>query len=254
MKGLSQKAAAAARRPWTSNDQQQAEAMFAMGLCYAEIARRLDRNPCVVRCKLNAEADAATKAAAKRYREAHREEAREYARARYHANIEQHRQKMAEWRRRNPEKMRAAQRRWHLANPEKKRENQLRSYRSNLERSRENVRRRSAFRRSARRLALNPVTREAIDARFALFQNCCAYCGSRKRITIDHVLALNAGGLDEIANTVPACCHCNSSKRDRAVDKWYRSQPFYSDARWRMIAKHCPQSVAGQLAIAIQRC
>lgn len=260
MQESSQAGATPRRRPWTDADQQRADAMRAEGLDYAEIARRIGRNPSTVRCKLSAEASAATREAVRRYREAHREEARKYALARYYANIEDQRKKNSEWRKSNPEKMRAAQRRWDLANPEKRRENQLRSYRSDLARSREKARSRCAFRRSTRRRALLPVTRAAIDARFALWSNRCAFCGvdanhprnaGHERLTVDHVLALTKGGLDEAINIIPVCSRCNSSKHNNSVDDWYHAQPFFTEARWRKAQRHCVAAVGGQPSLSL---
>jgi hypothetical protein len=248
------------RRPWTDADQQQADAMRAEGLGYAEIGRRIGRHPSTVRCKLSTEASAATREAVRRYREAHRSEAREYALARYYANIEDQRKKNSKWRKNNPEKKRSAQRRWDLANPEKRRENRLRSYRSDLARSREKARSRCAFRRSTRRIALLPVTRAAIDARFALWDNRCAFCGvdaahqrnhGRERLTVEHVLALTKGGLDEASNIIPACTACNSSKNNSPIEDWYRQQEWFTEARWRKVQRHCPAAVVGQLPLGL---
>jgi len=260
MNEVLQAAAAAGRRPWTSADQQQAEAMRALGLSYCQIGKRLGRHPSTVRCKLSAEANAATRDAVRRYREAHRNEAREYARARYSANLEDQREKVRKWRQDNPEKMREAQRRWDRSHPDKRRENRRRSYASNLERSREKARSRCAFRRSTRRRALLPVTRAAIDARFAIWRNQCAFCSvdashprnaGHERLTVDHVLALTRGGLDEASNIIPVCRRCNSSKHNNSVDDWYSRQSFFSQARWRKVQRHCPAAVGGQPSLAL---
>jgi len=234
--------------------------MRAEGLSYAEIGRRIERHPSTVRCKLSAEASAATREAVRRYREAHRNDARQYAMARYYANIEDQRKKCSEWRKNNPEKMRAAQRRWDMANPEKRRENRLRYYRSDIARSREKARRRCAFRRSTRRRALLPVTLVAINARFAIWRNHCAFCGvdanhprnaGHERLTVDHVLAITKGGLDEATNIIPVCSRCNSSKHNLPVEDWYQRQQWFTEARWRKIQRHCPAAVGGQPSLAL---
>jgi 5-methylcytosine-specific restriction endonuclease McrA len=46
----------------------------------------------------------------------------------------------------------------------------------------------------------------------------CQYCGSRKRLTLDHVLPRSKGGLHTWNNVVTACEKCNSSKGDRTPD------------------------------------
>lgn len=44
----------------------------------------------------------------------------------------------------------------------------------------------------------------------------CAYCqGGQPKLTIDHVVPLSKGGRHIVGNVVPACGHCNSSKRDQ---------------------------------------
>ncbi len=46
----------------------------------------------------------------------------------------------------------------------------------------------------------------------------CAYClRPHTRLTMDHVVAVSAGGLNEIGNIVPACKSCNSRKGNRPI-------------------------------------
>ena len=59
----------------------------------------------------------------------------------------------------------------------------------------------------------------------------CAYCGRTTNITCDHVIALSAGGSNEISNIVPACSTCNYSKGAKDVIEWYASQAFFSKER-----------------------
>ena len=115
----------------------------------------------------------------------------------------------------------------------------------------EGNRKRSAFRRAGRRNALVPLTSSQLKERFALFNDACAYCGSDKQATIDHVMPLSNGGLDEYTNIVPACKTCNSSKNSKEVWQWYQSQSFFTEARWRKIQRHCSDKVGGQLPLAL---
>ncbi len=50
---------------------------------------------------------------------------------------------------------------------------------------------------------------------------------------MDHVLA--RGGLDDLANLVPACTSCNKQKSDRTPPVWWMSAwlPWFYDSRWR---------------------
>lgn len=51
----------------------------------------------------------------------------------------------------------------------------------------------------------------------------CAYCGSDRQITVDHVVPIARGGKDSADNVVPACKTCNCSKRDRLLSEWHRA-------------------------------
>jgi 5-methylcytosine-specific restriction endonuclease McrA len=115
----------------------------------------------------------------------------------------------------------------------------------------EGNRKRGAFRRAGRRNALMPLTREQLTQRFGLFGNSCAYCGKSDRISIDHVIPLSKGGLDECSNVVPACRTCNSSKNSKDLRDWYIQQPFFTQARWAKLQRHCAERVCGQLTFAI---
>ncbi len=45
--------------------------------------------------------------------------------------------------------------------------------------------------------------------------NRCLYCGSRERLTIDHVIPRSRGGDDSWENLVSACTDCNHKKGNR---------------------------------------
>ena len=58
----------------------------------------------------------------------------------------------------------------------------------------------------------------------------CFYCGRKleEQFHIDHVVPKARGGVDHIANYVPACRECNLSKRARLIHEWEPSpkMPF----------------------------
>ena len=63
----------------------------------------------------------------------------------------------------------------------------------------------------------------------------CAYCGSGKNLTIDHVVPRCKGGTDFTKNVV-CCCHsCNQSKSHSPWEEWYLSQGFFDVDRYEKI-------------------
>lgn len=284
MEQVSQTQAARRYRPWAEEDQRQAEYLRGKGLSYRAIGLALDRHPSLVRIRLDPAANAAHRACrqqryqadpagereiSRRYRRRHlevvrerdrdrgyrrRAENQERERARHRRYREGNRDKIRESGRRyraaNVERTMARALRWRQENPEKAREYTRRWYRRNTEQACECSRRNNATRRAARRRALVALTVGQKRERYELFGDQCAYCGSPHRLTVDHVLALKAGGLDESSNIVPACFRCNRSKWANPVEQWYHRQPFFTEARWLKIQRHCPGSNAGQLPLA----
>jgi 5-methylcytosine-specific restriction endonuclease McrA len=53
---------------------------------------------------------------------------------------------------------------------------------------------------------------------YARDQNKCQYCGSTRRLTIDHVLPKSRGGDDSWSNMVVACSACNTKKGDKLLE------------------------------------
>ena len=47
----------------------------------------------------------------------------------------------------------------------------------------------------------------------------CQYCGSRDRLTVDHVLPKSRGGRDSWENLVAACTPCNNRKGNRTPEE-----------------------------------
>lgn len=58
----------------------------------------------------------------------------------------------------------------------------------------------------------------------------CAYCGARRsketKLTCDHIVPLNLGGPNTLANLAPACLGCNSSKQDSDMLEWSARRYF----------------------------
>ena len=91
----------------------------------------------------------------------------------------------------------------------------------------------------------------ALRQRFNEFGNCCAYCGASGDMEIEHVDPINNGGPHDIGNIVPACSTCNTSKKEKEMESWYRSQPFFSELRLHRIRQVIRPPEGQQLALAL---
>lgn len=58
------------------------------------------------------------------------------------------------------------------------------------------------------------ATRGEIRDKFSLLGDCCYYCGTGKRLTVDHMIPLSRGGSNKIDNIVPSCFSCNCRKNN----------------------------------------
>ena len=174
--------------------------------------------------------------------EANRERAREQNRAWHKANRERERERSRAWREANPERARESNRARYEANRERTREQTRARRKANPDRYRELMRQANHRRRALKARAIDTclpnVSSAAINRRFWLFGNACAYCGSYGSLHLDHVDPLARGGLHTPRNLVPACGRCNLSKGANAVEAWYLSQPFFSPERWKALQTH----------------
>ncbi len=59
-----------------------------------------------------------------------------------------------------------------------------------------------------------PVSRREVLRRD---HHTCQYCGSKKNLTLDHVIPRSKGGLHTWDNVVTACSSCNSRKGDKSL-------------------------------------
>jgi hypothetical protein len=73
------------------------------------------------------------------------------------------------------------------------------------------------------------------------FDNQCAYCGKRKKLTFEHFVPFSKGGSFGKENIIPACNTCNSSKNDMDYYTWYRNQSFYDETREQRVMKYLRQ-------------
>jgi 5-methylcytosine-specific restriction endonuclease McrA len=141
------------------------------------------------------------------WKRANRERVNASAQRRRLANIEFVRAKaMAAKRARrlaDPEKVRAADRTYARARRIKR-----------PEVVREYERRRLVRKRAAGAIAGHHTTAEWL-ALLEKFGGKCALCGTKEKLTRDHVMPLSKGGADDIGNIQPLCVSCNSRKGAR---------------------------------------
>lgn len=68
------------------------------------------------------------------------------------------------------------------------------------------------------------------------FDGRCCYCGEvMEKPTKDHIKPLSDGGALTRENVVPCCGSCNSSKKDKEMLSWYKSQTFFETYRLKKI-------------------
>jgi hypothetical protein len=192
----------------------------------------------------------AAKRAGKAWRERNKEKNKLNKKAYYKKNRQRILEQTKVWHLANPAKVKESARKWRENNPERRRQACAQYYQRNRNKALQATRRCAAVRRQRQACVLIPLTPQDIETRNALFNDSCAYCQRQTRIEVDHVLALARNGCDEISNIVPACRRCNASKNASPVEYWYRRQPFFTEARWRKIQRHCPAAVVGQLPLA----
>lgn len=89
---------------------------------------------------------------------------------------------------------------------------------------------------SKRRKIISTFTNEEWEVTKNHFMNKCAYCGSEQcDLTRDHVLPISKGGYNVQSNIVPSCKSCNSSKKDKDMEIWFKSHEFYDENRLQKI-------------------
>ena len=84
----------------------------------------------------------------------------------------------------------------------------------------------------------NGITKEQWIEMMDFFDWKCAYSDiqlDKNNRSIDHIIPLNAGGLNEPWNCVPMYMPYNSSKRTNDIDDWYKKQDFFDIDRLQKI-------------------
>lgn len=68
------------------------------------------------------------------------------------------------------------------------------------------------------------------------FEWCCAYSGeyiggNSEHRTIDHIISLSKGGLNEIWNCIPCYDIYNYNKHTKEMEEWYKCQSYFLEKR-----------------------
>lgn len=64
------------------------------------------------------------------------------------------------------------------------------------------------------------ISLEQWRALVSAYDGRCAYCGVAAKLSRDHVQPLSRSGKHDLANIVPACRRCNSSKNNKTLSEW----------------------------------
>lgn len=204
----------------------------AAALCAEDISHRhVSAKYCSVRCRKKTNIDSWRLANAdhvaeykKRYVEENREAILERDRAWYHANKEQSQAWSRAWRQRNLEADRARQRASYQKNRDARR-----AYASKWAAENPLSRRQNQHKRRMRLHGNDDFVRFPDSEWLKLLNRHggrCAYCNSSGGgfpIEQDHVVPISRGGRHAIANILPACKSCNSSKNDMFLAEWRHS-------------------------------
>ena len=75
------------------------------------------------------------------------------------------------------------------------------------------------------------------------FSFACCYCGQTNiELVPSMIVRFSHNGSLSRSNTVPSCSKCNRHKLSqtshKSFEKWYKSQPFYSQERYNKIINH----------------
>lgn len=71
-----------------------------------------------------------------------------------------------------------------------------------------------------RQAKVGDLTATQWQAILEIFNYTCAYCSCGGKLTMDHIIPVSKGGTLTKSNIIPACQHCNSSRRDKDIHDW----------------------------------
>jgi len=150
---------------------------------------------------------------ARRSRERHPDYSKNY----YAANREKMLELTRLWRINNREAVNAKAREWNMANRERYNANMKAWRANNKDKVAQANRNTKALRRKAERCV---VTAKDWSRLIDRHRGCCAYCGVKEKLTVEHVVPISRGGRHSIGNLLPVCMTCNVTKNSRLLIEW----------------------------------
>ena len=174
----------------------------------------------------------------KKWRENNKEYKKEYVKQYYENNKEYIKEYKKKYRENNKEYFKEYVKQWREENKD---------YRKEYEKQwRENNFHNEFNRRNKRRIKLENqgrgITKEQWLEMFKFFDFKCAYSdislGYKENRSIDHIIAIDNGGLNEPWNCIPMVKSYNSSKNKRVdVMNWYMEQEYFNEDRLNKIVE-----------------
>lgn len=152
---------------------------------------------------------------ARRSRERHPDYRKNY----YAANTEKAKEATRQWRLRNREHTIAQARKWNVKNRERYNANAKAWRVNNRDKVTHQNRKLKAMRRNAERCVVTEKDWQRLVNRH---NGCCAYCGIKEKMTMEHVVPISRGGRHSIGNLLPVCIKCNISKNKKLLIEWRR--------------------------------
>ena len=197
--------------------------------------------------KYNAEQKEKRKEWWQKYKETHKEDIEKY-RAEH---AEEHKVKSREYYYGHKEECNERSRKYHSAHKEEAKE-KMSKYRAEhkdelknkkaeyykTERGKATHKASTQKRRAAKAQNGGSFSADEWEALCGLFDNKCAYCGDSNELTADHIVPLSKGGTNNIANILPACKKCNSSKHAKGLTEWFMSKTFFTHERYNKILSY----------------
>jgi 5-methylcytosine-specific restriction endonuclease McrA len=181
----------------------------------------------------------------RQYRQKNKEKIAKTKKVHYQKNKEQVLEHQKEYQQRNKEKISERRKRYYqknkcrIAEYQKNNKEKIAEYRKDY--VKENKEKFVLYRRkrdSLKKELQHTLTASQWSKIKTDFDNCCAYCGKKKKLEQEHFIPLTKGGEYTHNNIIPACKSCNSSKYNRDFFEWFKSYEYYSEEREKKILKY----------------